>query len=258
MKKISIAFNYDKEKTRQGMSYIFRKKLKDRNAFTMLHNIYHKHDKNIDIVYEEKIINDRINKRQNELINIISDVNYNKNKYVDIGCEECLFPMTYGKILNISDVSCVNIENWESSSYGLERKTCNFKFYDGTNLPYENNSVSVFSCSMVLHHINKNNRKLLIESIYNKLEPNGIIIIREHDSDDGAMNLYLNFIHRVYDSIINNKLIWIEHYDTHYLNINKLNEEFNKFKLIKYVPFYDNTSMKIKYDKPFIAIYRKI
>lgn len=237
----------DREKTDYLLRKLFDKNIKEKKIFYLFYKYYKKQKQIITNEY-------RVMKRQNELREIIKDIDYNKNKYVDIGCEECMMPLSFGEILGIKNISCVNIENWESS-YGIDKTTmstdCDFKYYDGINLPYPDNSISVFSCSMVLHHIKKENRLKLIESIYNKLEKHGIIIIREHNCDSELMKTYLDFIHRVYDSIKLKDFLWVEKYDTHYFNFEELNKEFGKFELLKY------KMNETKSDKPFIIIYKK-
>ncbi len=92
---------------------------------------------------------------------------------------------------------------------------------------------------MVLHHIEKTKRNLLLNNMYRVLEKDGLIIIREqskqsldstikeaynaflieHNLKGEKFDLFLDFIHRYYDSILLKKFLWIEKYDTHYMTI---------------------------------------
>jgi ubiquinone/menaquinone biosynthesis C-methylase UbiE len=130
---------------------------------------------------------------------------------------------------------------------------CNFQYYDGINLPFDDTSISVISCEMVLHHIEKTKRNLLLDNMYRVLEKDGLIIIREHNLKGEKFDLFLDFIHRYYDSILLEKFLWIEKYDTHYMTFQELISEFKQhnFKLIK-VNFFN------KYDNSYIAIFRKL
>jgi ubiquinone/menaquinone biosynthesis C-methylase UbiE len=224
---------------------------KEKKLFKMLHKYFWKHNKN----NAELNSKYRTEYKTNQLNNIIKDIKYNKNKYLDIGCEECIMPMSYGNLLGIKNINCVNIHNWESS-YGLSKKNmnlCNFQYYDGINLPFDDTSISVISCEMVLHHIEKTKRNLLLDNMYRVLEKDGLIIIREHNLKGEKFDLFLDFIHRYYDSILLKKFLWIEKYDTHYMTFQELISEFKQhnFKLIK-VNFFN------KYDNSYIAIFRKL
>lgn len=251
--KLSFVFNNDIPKTINKINKKINKK-SEKNIFKMLHKYYWKH-----IKYEYNIIKDieyRTNKRKYEIIDIFKNIDFPKNKFLDIGCEECIMPVTFGYVLNIKNINCVNINNWQSS-YNINKNiknNCNFQYYDGINLPFDNNSISIINCGMVLHHINPNNRNLLIKDIDRCIEKNGILIIREHNSNNNKdFNLFLDTIHRLYDSIYVKKFQWIENYDTHYFSSHQIISQITKynFKLIK-IKYYQRN------DKPFIAIFRKI
>lgn len=250
---LSFVFNRDVNRTERKIKKLLDSKKSDKKIFRSLHKYYLKKIQNTKY-NNYNFAELRANKKAKELKDIIKNINYNKNKYVDIGCEECSFPLYFGNLFNITNVSCINIDNWESK-YTVTKPNmtdCNFKIYDGFNLPYENNSISVISIYMVLHHIHPKIRKKLIDSIYDKLEKNGIVIIREHNHDyTDIYKKFLDFVHRIYDSIKLEKFLWIDDYNTFYMSVKKLDSEFNRFKKIE-IKEYDRP------EKPFIAIYKKI
>ncbi len=65
---------------------------KEKKLFKMLHKYFWKHNKN----NAELNSKYRTEYKTNQLNNIIKDIKYNKNKYLDIGCEECIMPISYG------------------------------------------------------------------------------------------------------------------------------------------------------------------
>ena len=75
----------------------------------------------------------------------------------------------------------------------------------------------------------------------------------EHNLKGDKFDIFLDFIHKYYDSILLEKFLWIEKYDTHYMSFQELLSEFKQhnFKLIK-IYFFN------KYDNSYIVIFRKL
>jgi SAM-dependent methyltransferase len=253
--KFSIIFKKDIKLTDIIINKYIKQGYSDYIIFKILHSYYWKNRIDYDKLKEAKL---RSIKKTNEIKNLLKGLKWNKTNYLDIGCEDCYFPTELGEILEISEknINCVNIMDWESS-YNInksEMNKCNFKYYNGTYLDYENNYFSVISSMMVLHHIKPEDRLKLYKSINRVLEKDGLFIIREHNSIDKEFNLYLDFIHRFYESILIKKFRWVEEYKTYYMTIKDLEKELNNngFKLLKI------EENKYKNDLPYNAIYKKI
>lgn len=254
IRMLSVAFGRNKKKTHQLLQELFKKNTSDNKIFTILHKIYHNRSDEIatdPIIAAER----RAKKRKNEIENIIKNIGHDSNKYLDIGCEECMAPLNVGEALGIKDVHCINISDWEES-YGIDKSDmgkCNFKYYDGENVPYPDYTFSVISIFMVLHHIEPTKRHNLFKHIYRTMKKNGVLIIREHDSTGELMDKYLDLVHRYYDSFLLKDFRWIDNYGTYYQAADVWEKEIENhgFKSVKRQQF-DNAA------RPYYQIFKKL
>lgn len=253
--KFSIIFNNDYILTEKVLNHYIDKGYTDKQIFKLFHAYYWKNikqepNKQIAAEYRAKA-------KSNILKSLLVGVKYDKKAYLDIGCEECILPLSFGEVLGIKNINCVNIKDWESH-YNLnkgnktELSKCKFKYYDGVNLPYEPKSFSVISATMVLHHIKPEDRDKLLASVYQSLDDGGLFIIREHDGAGKLFDDYVDFEHRFYDAILLKRFHWLDRYSTYYQSAKDWKQEIEQrgFKIIR-SKFFD------KVDRPFMAIYVK-
>jgi len=253
IKLFSIIFKNDNKLTNEIISNYIEKDYSDYLIFRILHSYYWKDRKDNNKLEEARI---RSKIKSNEINKLLKGLEWRKEKYLDVGCEECYFPIDMGNILGIKDINCVNIRDWESS-YNIDKSNmgkCNFRYYNGTDLEYESESISVISSIMVLHHIDPISREKLLNSINRVLEKGGLLIIKEHNSQDGDYKKYVDFIHRYYESILVKDFRWVKKYKTYYMSMRELEIELNKkgFKKLR------SKENKYKLDLPYYAIYKKI
>lgn len=116
-------------------------------------------------------------------VKIIKDsIKFCPEKILDFGCGEgssCTFLRKYfpNSVIEGIDVSSCSIEEAKSKQI----KDCNFSFYDGKTLPFEDCSFDVVFVACVFHHIEKQNHQLLIEEISRVLKKGGKLFIFEHN-----------------------------------------------------------------------------
>lgn len=251
--KFSIIFNNNYALTDKILNHYIDKGYNDKQIFKLFHTYYWKNIKQEP--NKQKEAEFRAINKSKELKELFTGIKYNKDIYLDIGCEECILPISFGKVLGIENVNCVNIKDWESN-YNINKSNmskCKFKYYDGINLPYDKNTISIISTTMVLHHIKPEDRNKLLQNVYNVLSPRGLLVIREHDSIGKMFDDYVDFIHRFYDSILLKKFHWLDKYTTFYQSKENWKKEITSygFKIIR------NKTYDKKVDRPFMEIYVK-
>jgi ubiquinone/menaquinone biosynthesis C-methylase UbiE len=98
--------------------------------------------------------------------------------------------------------------------YGVDVRQCeanNYTFLklsdeqDNTILPFNDGSVDVIVASMVLHHVK--NQDSLISEFKRILSATGVIIIREHDTNNSYFSVFLDIVHGLY-SFVSTNIKW--------------------------------------------------
>ncbi len=194
---------------------IKRYKNNDTMIYKKLIQLYNKNHKKQDLdsltYYREQVAETKLNHIKNFLDTI------NNNKYtniLDIGCEDCFQVKSIGKYLNIDEYYCLNIENWNNSGYGLKRETCNLQIYDGLNIPYKDNTFDVIIIFQTLHHIQ--HVETYVNELLRILKKHGLLIIREHDSDELYFDKLIDIEHGLYGVIRDNNLNYFNNYYGNY------------------------------------------
>lgn len=194
-KKMLIKFLYEKLKQNKEMFLevenflLTQKNTSDKKIYNKIHSIIYKNnitESSNDTSEKSRYIADQIMKfLQGKLrTKIIS--------YLDIGCAEGSLTVEIGKRLKLSKY---HIHGCDIRDI---KKTANFNFrlIKNDKLPYENNSMSVISVIMVLHHV-KELKKMLSE-IYRVLQPGGYLLIKEHDSTSEQFSNFIDVVHGLY------------------------------------------------------------
>lgn len=239
----SMAFG-SVDKARKALSYLITQGHVDRMIYTVAHGYktqYGTQDKSAEKIEEFNRfkVNRRAKIRRQQVNNLLRGISYPKRFYLDIGCETLVEPENYAQTLGINkqNMKCININDWvgayEENVHGnIVNKDSRFSFYDGVNIPMHDSTVSVVTLNMVLHHVESYKKDQLLQNVRRVLEPGGILIIREHDSYDMALDrgkpkeefdMYLDFIHHHYDSVSNIDFRWVDDYETTYQSRDELN-----------------------------------
>lgn len=184
-----------------------------------------------------KNVEKKIVKRTNYIVKILRDYHCDINNYLDIGATNCAFANVMGHKLHIDNknIHGIDIESWMNREYKKSGK-CQFQFYDGKHIPFDNNSFDLITIFQTLHHIpNMNN---IIDQIKNKLIQNKYLVIREHNAEN-ENEVMLNELEHVLDESFLENNSYEKIVQTHYAKYYSMNELTNilkryGFKLIRY------------------------
>jgi ubiquinone/menaquinone biosynthesis C-methylase UbiE len=118
--------------------------------------------------------------------------------YLDIGCFDGNITFAIGNYFNLqkSQINGVDIVEFNNRN-----KNITFAKYDGITLPYDDNSFDLITCLMTLHHIQNENLSKIMCEIYRVLKKNGIVIVREHNTNKHIEYTALDIMHKFYDYV---------------------------------------------------------
>lgn len=186
------------------------KEFSDLEIYNILHTFY-KNEHGIENIKKNLKNNLKYSsQRRFDLVeNIILD-HHNKSNLniLDVGTEDCSYIYLlkkYGKS------HAVNIKTEDFSAY-ITDKSC-VKFYDGTNIPYKDNSMDIVTCTMVIHHMD--DAITTLKDIYRVLKPNGLLIIKEHDCNNKYTKIIIDAVHFIYELVLGTTFDY--NYYTHYI-----------------------------------------
>lgn len=124
-------------------------------------------------------------------------------KYLDLGSSEGKITSTIALYLNLPKTDAIGIDVKEES-----KESDNFTYiqYNGTDIPFPNDTFDLATIFMALHHFTNLDKTLT--SLNRVMKLNSILIVREHDVKDekeNNMSVFLDFIHAFYMTISNNE-----------------------------------------------------
>ena len=177
--------------------------------------------------------------RANNRTRIIKELlpaGFTPKNMVDIGCSEGSITAVIGRELGLSKD---NIHGCDVRDIG-KLFTTDFTFSliseKDNKLPYESNSISLVVALMSLHHIV--NVGETIQEVHRILEPNGVLIIREHDCSPKELSLVLDIMHGLYGLVWSNPREmpnFCDEYYAKYRSAKEWSEEItsHRFQLIR-------------------------
>jgi 2-polyprenyl-3-methyl-5-hydroxy-6-metoxy-1,4-benzoquinol methylase len=118
----------------------------------------------------------------------------NITTFLDFGCDDGVKTEIIGEILNINTN---NIYGLDITNNTNKHTNNNFYQYDGVNIPdiILSQSYDLITCSQVLHHINHDNIKLILEKLISRITPNGYFLLKEHDFNCQWMKILIELQH---------------------------------------------------------------
>jgi SAM-dependent methyltransferase len=127
-------------------------------------------------------------------------------KYLDFGCGDCGITAKYGKALNLQkeNIFGADIASWGNYN-DKTRKILDMTFvqvYDGKPYDFPDNSISVISCFMVLHHVK--NLDFCLKELHRIMAPNGLLYITEHMVTNFMEKMVVDIEHSIYEIAIRN------------------------------------------------------
>ena len=143
----------------------------------------------------------------------VKDVVKSSDNILDIGTES---PNTFRiakKITGCKNVFGINIRNgFNHYKETIDENTKGFKFYDGINIPFGDESMDVITLFYVLHHIPTDEAaEKLSNDIFRVLKPGGYIVIVDHDCRNKEISDVVKYEHLIYDPDGNVICYKIEH-----------------------------------------------
>jgi 2-polyprenyl-3-methyl-5-hydroxy-6-metoxy-1,4-benzoquinol methylase len=218
-------FNIIKKETKNG-----KKEVLDKDLYTVIRDslgqlsILSKGTE-ISTRYEFK----RAKKRAKEILEISKDNIKNIDTYLDIGIGKGIITHMTGKYLKASTYGIDISDERDPNVYNK----FTFSIYDGINIPYA--GFDVITIIMVLHHVSDIDQ--FMKKLHYSLEPDGIIIIRDHDismvSEDDHNTNALRLVkiqHEIMSELYGDTSIYSKDYYENYYSKNELIEIFKKYK----------------------------
>lgn len=112
--------------------------------------------------------------------------------YLDIGCSRGTITSLLTNSMKIHSAYAIDIIE-STNLQGIEYTQVS---ENESALPYSDSKFDLITCLMSLHHIK--NLESYVNEIYRCLNPNGIIIIQEHDAQDFDDYIFLDILHGLY------------------------------------------------------------
>lgn len=121
---------------------------------------------------------------------------WSKNDFLDVGCGNMIFTRRLAYMLSTVSRGVDIIDNRLT-----KEQDDRFSIYDGTSIPYKDESIKFVTLIHVLHHIEDPDD--LLKEIYRVLKPGGIFIIGEFDCRNWKEAYSLNLYHFSMNKVLN-------------------------------------------------------
>ena len=211
-KLFSKTVSYDE--TKKLLFNGFEKKHNDIIIYKTFSQLYNQIKKSND---EDKI-KFRTNQRAKEIQSLLREAGYQTkpdDKILDVGCYDGAITKAIYETLMIKKENAICVESLQWV-YTAEKEYVKIVRYEGSKLPFPDQSFNIVLCLQVLHHIE--NLETIIKEIRRILKPNGIFIIKEHDNVSSNMTKLIDIEHFIYIHIVHQK-DKIENYYANYKSI---------------------------------------
>lgn len=140
---------------------------------------------------------------------------YTPKVYLDFGAGDGYYTKQVMSLYNIENKNVYVVDKVEYPS--IKNMNVNFiqsKHDDFKLSSIQDNSVDLITVFMVLHHIDSNYHIKVIQELHRIMKPDGILILREHnspninDKEHKPFKQIIDIVHDVYDYIIEPELLW--------------------------------------------------
>ncbi|MHA1292121.1 MAG: methyltransferase domain-containing protein [Promethearchaeota archaeon] len=176
-------------------------------------------------------------KRILEISAVLKFCNHSPRKILDLGYGD-------GQITNALREKGYKIIGLDVSKGNYEKATksfpeCDFRLYDGLNIPFENNSFDTIIMNDVLEHIPYSHMDKLIEKVKYVLEPEGLIYISvtnryeliEPHTSIPFLTWFPRKLWNILDLKLNRKKNWYHIWDIYPYTLRRLKKFCKKHKL---------------------------
>jgi SAM-dependent methyltransferase len=175
-------------------------------------------------------------------------------RYLDVGCNIGTITVHMKELFGAKETMCIeadlNVSNANLKYHYVDQKSDYV-----TAIPNEH--IDIATAFMSLHHIE--NIKAMIKEIHRVLKSNGILYIKEHDTNNFADALLVDIEHAVFMKCNDKVEPAKSEFFCHYKNYAGWDEEFKGlFTLIKSDFYYVGIPNNISPTRAYWAIYKKI
>jgi ubiquinone/menaquinone biosynthesis C-methylase UbiE len=141
---------------------------------------------------------------------------YTDMQIIDIGGGNGNVLQQIATILDLKKehVTCIESNTDWIENYDYNNSNISYMFWDNSELRIESNSINVVLCMVSLHHMTDNTIHNILKEIKRVLKPNGILLIKEHDTNSNSEK-YIHWEHYLYhilDNAYKSKIIDPDNY----------------------------------------------
>lgn len=124
--------------------------------------------------------------------------NLSNIKYLDVGSNTGTITVKFAKKigLNSNNVFGIDVKSFTSQEI-VPVNEFNFQYYDGINIPFENNYFDLVTCFMVIHHVEKLSN--FLKELNRVTKIGGLLYIKEHDTYSEYIEWLVYLEHLFYD-----------------------------------------------------------
>lgn len=93
---------------------------------------------------------------------------------------------------------CVETTSDWVESYEFDKTSCTYVFWDNNSIDVPNESCDLVLCMVSLHHMSDEIISNTLCEIYRILKPTGLLMIKEHDTNNTDANVLIHWEHHLY------------------------------------------------------------
>jgi SAM-dependent methyltransferase len=127
-------------------------------------------------------------------------------RYLDFGCGNGVITAGIGALLGLEKDGIIgtDVSQWAGHSHAAEtsRDITFIPLGDSQKLDLADASIDLITIFMVLHHVPTDDLSVTMAEIARVLSPDGLVIIREHDSPNEYVDRLINIEHALFETII--------------------------------------------------------
>ena len=186
--------------------------------------------------------------------------------YLDLGCGDCRFTEIFGRMLDLSfdkihgrDAGTFDEITYSNKKHKIDYKKVHY-VEPGHPLEFNDNSLSLVSCMLVLHHVK--HLTYFLKEVHRVTKKGGIFMIMEHDAFNYADAMLCDIEHMMYMAVfidkVNNNVI--KDFYSKYRNWIEWSVIINKFgfKFIKKSFEFRSIDMEMQPTKHLMLYYQKL
>lgn len=183
-----------------------------------------------------------------------------KQRYMDFGGSDGSICQAIGKYLNLDkrDMISADVEEWVGGKSGGNSDVTYVTINKKGKLPFDDQTFSLISCFMVLHHIEDVESR--ISELSRITKTGGYLVLREHDCIDSISRMIIDMEHTLYESLTVDatNIDFFRNYFAFYKTKIEWTNTIEKYGF-KFLNLSYNNDMRIHNpSRTYYAVYKKI